>query len=143
MIIVVTGSRNYKNPERIKEALTTVHSKHGIEILFSGHCGQGADYFAEEWAKAVGVQMALFPAPWNSNRGILSGFDRNGLMLDAAMDLAKPNRPRLLAFTSRCVLFPPKCNRPGKHVSHGTWDCILKARDLPIRIRQYEDETLI
>jgi hypothetical protein len=141
MIVAVTGSRTYKSALTISEKLSEVHAKTPIEILLSGHCPEGADLFAEDWAKVNGVQMIWVPATWR--QGLGAGFARNGLMLDVAMGLAKPNLPRLLAFTSKCTLMAPKCTNTKLHVSHGTADCIRKAKDLPIRVHRYPDETLI
>lgn len=141
VIVIVTGSRTLQNPTEVMRELAVVHRAHTISTLISGHCGQGPDLYAEDFAKMNGIQQILMPAPWRSARGILSGFDRNERMLDLAMMLTK-RRPQLLAFATRCTEFPPKCTIEKNHITHGTRDCILKARELPIDIKLYKDETL-
>jgi hypothetical protein len=141
VIVAVTGARAYKSALTVSEKLSEVHAKNPIQILLSGHCNQGADLYAEDWAKLNGVQQIWIPAAWR--QGLGAGFARNGLMLDIAMGLTKPNLPRLLAFPSKCTLMAPKCANTKLHMSHGTADCIRKAKNLPIRIHRYPDETLI
>jgi hypothetical protein len=143
VIIAVTGARTYKSALTVNEKLSEVHARNPIEILLTGHCGQGADLYAEDWATLNGVQQIWLPAAWRSVHGMASGFVRNLLLLEVAMGIAKPSMPRLLAFTSRCTLMAPKCTNPQIHMTHGTADCIRKAKDLPIRIHRYPDETLI
>lgn len=141
IIVAVTGSRVLQNATQVTRELAAIHRAHGISMLLTGHCGQGPDLYAEDFAKINGIQSILLPAPWRSARGILSGFDRNGKMLDIAMMLAKPQRPQLLAFATRCTLSAPKCTNPKIHMTHGTRDCVLKAKELPITIKLYRDET--
>jgi hypothetical protein len=143
VIVAVTGARTYKSALTVSEKLSEVHAKNPIQILLSGHCNQGADLYAEDWAKLNGVQQIWIPAAWQSMHGMASGFMRNLLLLNVTMEIAKPSMPRLLAFTSRCMLMTPKCPNQQIHMTHGTADCVRKARDLPIRIHRYPDETLI
>lgn len=142
VIVVVTGSRTLQNATEVIRELTAIHRSHGIKALISGHCGQGPDLYAEDFAKMAGVQQVLMPAPWRGPRGILAGFDRNEFMLEIAMMLTK-RRPQLLAFATRCTLSAPKCTFKKIHMTHGTRDCVIRAEGLPIDIKLYKDETLI
>lgn len=143
MIIVVTGSRNYSNQSAVWEALDRVHGEFGIEILLTGKCPKGADQFAENWAIDTGVQLVLIPANWRGlDKSNNAGKVRNGLMLDIALKIAAPRKPRLLAFASCCI--SPNCRSPfRKHISHGTQDCWDKAVKLGLRAKYFTDETLI
>ena len=142
MIVVVTGSRTLQNATEVMRELAAIHRAHGISTLISGHCGQGPDLYAEDFATMNGIQQILMPAPWRSPRGVLSGFDRNERMLNLALMLTK-QRPQLLAFATRCTLFPPKCENTKIHMTHGTRNCVLQARELGlIDVKLYKDETL-
>jgi len=140
MIIVVTGSRNYKAHGVVFDTLDTVNVSHGIEILLTGKCSKGPDRFAEQWAINNGIQLILIPANWQGE-GLNAGNLRNGLMLKVASRLIRPRKPRLLAFAAKCI--KPTCPKREVHWSHGTRDCWEKAQALGIKAKFFTDETLI
>lgn len=143
MILVVTGSRGLCRKAIVTENLHHIHLSESIDILFSGHCGSGADLWCEEFATQNGIQQIWVPAPWRSPHGKASGFIRNQLMLDTAVALAdaENRRVKLVAFVSKCI--KPGCLMKGNHWSHGTQDCWEKALTLKIPCKYFADETII
>lgn len=140
MIVIVTGSRNYRDWQSLHSTLDVTHASHTIDMLFSGHCKQGADLYAEDWAKLNHIQMVLFPAMWGG--GIGAGFERNRVMVSVGWQMNQPRgRVRGLAFASKCVSM--KCTRTLAHMSHGTNDCLQRMHDVNMQKKVYKDETLI
>jgi len=62
------------------EILDAFRSSRGVTIILSG-CAPGADTLGIEWAEAKGIQVARFPADWNTH-GRAAGPIRNQQMLD-------------------------------------------------------------
>jgi len=60
--------------------LDAVHASGGVTVIISG-CAPGADTLALEWPEARGIQVARFPADWNTH-GRAAGPIRNQQMLD-------------------------------------------------------------
>ena len=60
--------------------LDALRSSRGVTIIVSG-CARGADTLGIEWAEASGVEVARFPADWNTH-GRAAGPIRNQQMLD-------------------------------------------------------------
>ena len=74
---IITGSRNYRDSERIYAALI----EHGVTELIHGGCG-GADTIADEQAFILGILTKSYPisrGDWKTYRGY-AGPRRNGIM---------------------------------------------------------------
>jgi hypothetical protein len=65
MRVAVCGGREYRDRDRINQALELVHSLVGIEELMHGDC-RGADRLAAEWAGRRGIPLSAYPADWNN-----------------------------------------------------------------------------
>ena len=91
MRMLVTGSRNWRDPARLRfvldsfsEALAHHHRDRYIKeglVLVSGHANSGVDRFAEQWyADRFPLEKAeLHPANWKADRR------RAGLIRNVAM----------------------------------------------------------
>ena len=108
--IVVTGGRDYRDADRVTQALDAVHRKHGIEAVIQGGA-DGADRLAAEWAWDRQIRVGTYNAQWRKY-GKKAGPIRNEEMLH----LSKPDA--VVAF-------------PG---GSGTADCIAraKAKGIPV-----------
>jgi len=107
MKILVTGGRDYKDRDRLFAALYAVHFANNAQrlrdgdggeratVIVHGACRSGADRFAGEWAREVGVEQRAYPVdhaidgPWPA-----AGPRRNLRMLRAELD----GLTRVLAF---------------------------------------------
>jgi len=107
--LVVCGSREGE-PKLVKHVLEALHGRGNIEILACGDA-TGIDSHANEWAKRIGLQRSVWPAPWH-NEDPSAGPRRNAAML-------KTVNPHL-------VLAMPG----GK----GTADCVKQAKELGIPV---------
>lgn len=115
MIIVVTGSRNWKDYDTLRSYIDLLSKKE--RILHSPHFivhgdAKGADQLANKYAIQHSIPIKAFPADWTL--GNKAGPIRNQQMIDWAIK-------RALQFESEviCIAFPlPK--------SKGTWDCIRR-----------------
>jgi hypothetical protein len=111
--------------------LAIVHEKHtgrrDAEItVVHGNASRGVDYFADQWAVLYGVPER-HDAIWRS-AGIfdkLAGFSRNQKMVDLGADVC-------VAFLMQCT--KKTCRKASFHYTHGTWDCVTRARkaDIPV-----------
>lgn len=129
MRVIVTGSRTWRDPERVYEALDEVATA-GDFTLVHGACIHGADHYAHQWYRRQQVMSSArvtedpFPADW-STYGRSAGPIRNAEMVAAGADV-------VLAFADWCQ--KPKCLRPRPHMSHGTENCIQEAEKALIEV---------
>lgn len=72
--MAVIGSRSFHDYDLLHRVLS--ESLSDGDIIVSGGCPLGADFFAEEYAKATGTPIEVYPADWSVGRG--AGFIRNG-----------------------------------------------------------------
>lgn len=86
--LLVTGSRDWDEPEIIQDALVKAFMATDQKItLVSGNCPTGADRIAEEfWTLNEMGELELHPAEWNKY-GKRAGFVRNQYMVDSGIDL--------------------------------------------------------
>jgi hypothetical protein len=82
-----------------------------------------ADQIARRWGYVVEVHEAN----WSVN-GKAAGFLRNQEMVDAGANIC-------LAFLMPCKR--SGCRAPRPHDSHGTADCVKRARAAGIHVREY------
>lgn len=78
MVVVVAGSRTYRNKRRVFDELDQWAAAGHIDRIVSG-CAAGPDDFAIEWAEKNGVPVDKFPAEWDVY-GKSAGFIRNAEM---------------------------------------------------------------
>lgn len=123
MRILVTGSRNLKNYELVRDALEEMvgNSCDPGEhvVIVHGACPYGgADEHAQHWAEvAVNASHEPHPADFKS-LGRKAGPLRNQEMVDLGADV--------------CLAFPEKNSR-------GTWDCVRRAKAAGIPVEIYEE----
>ena len=132
--MLITGSRHWADRIRLYRACMEEYSKLALDdrgvprsvILRHGACPPrklegdleqwgGADYMANQWAKEFGVQTDPHPALWD-DYGDSAGPIRNSKMVDLGNDV--------------CLCFPLKGSK-------GTRNCVVKALDAGIPVRNY------
>ncbi len=87
-IVIVTGGRDYQDRARVFAALDMAHAHRPITLLVHGACMnsktgelQGADRWADEWAREHGVPVEPHPADWLT-WGKAAGPMRNKQMME-------------------------------------------------------------
>lgn len=110
MIIVVTGSRDWRHEQFIRRVLDSVYVKHGIFTLYHGDCQdkdgnkRGADFHADTWGKEMephGIEVTPFPANWAA-LGYGAGPARNKqMMVQAAAAQSRGEKIHVVAFRRR------------------------------------------
>lgn len=116
MKILITGSRNWTDESALIRALCiyTQTPENDITVVHGG--AKGADLCAHKAAKALGLNVRVYPAQW-SEHGRKAGPLRNQQMVDAGADI--------------CLAFPL-----GKSI--GTWDCVRRAKAAGIPVKVHE-----
>jgi hypothetical protein len=87
--ILVTGSRDWTDEQRIMDALYVTWTEHGSPTtwtLVSGACPNGADAIAERIATTGGATIERHPADWEQY-GKAAGFRRNAEMVNLGADV--------------------------------------------------------
>ena len=79
MKVLVCGGRHYRDFKSAWEVLNSLNARSPISCVISGGCS-GADTFANDWAKAGGIESRIFKADWTL--GPAGGPIRNQQMLD-------------------------------------------------------------
>jgi hypothetical protein len=134
--VIVTGSRNWPEPDAVKAMLSWAFDRWRGEDAFAvvhGACPSGPDTTADawvgrQWADGWNVKAEPHPADW-SNRGNAAGVMRNSEMVKAGADLC-------LAFIAPCTR--ERCAGIEPHGSHGASDCARKAEAAGIRTIRME-----
>jgi hypothetical protein len=126
--ILVTGSRDWWDRKSVWDPLGHTLARYGRVLVIHGDCPGGADLFTRQWAEAhrdQGADQDPHPADW-AKHNKKAGPIRNGEMVEEGADMA-------LVFANPCRTRKPWCP-PGVHPSHGTADCVEKARaaDIPV-----------
>ena len=115
MRVMISGSRDYANLEKVFAVLNAVHQESPITLLIHGDA-KGADSLADSWAIEHKVERDPHPANWYPDGKTLdrcAGVKRNSDMVNLKPDL-------LIAFPL------PQ--------SKGTWDAVKKAEKARIKI---------
>lgn len=127
--VIVTGSRDWARASSVNGALDNILRRYGRVTVVQGLCPTGADVFAHRWVEmrsaTRNVSGVGFPANWNKE-GRQAGFVRNEQMVQAGADM-------VLAFALPCRRRTKWCP-PGLHASHGTADCVLRAKKAKIPV---------
>lgn len=109
MRVLITGSRDWDERERLENVLDGFKADLKSLLLVHGDCPTGADAMAQEWADKNDVPTERHPADWSKGRS--AGPERNKRMVSLGADVC-------LAFRGYCT--SPRCNVDGQHFSHGT-----------------------
>jgi hypothetical protein len=126
-VILITGSRTFKDPKPIKEKLQEYVDKYGARDIILRHgAAKGADTLAARVARNFGIKymqdrsIEFYGLDWNKD-GLNAGNLRNERMLDE-----DPKPDIVLAF-------------PDEN-SKGTWNCIEAAKVRNIEVVIYAGE---
>lgn len=84
--ILVTASRNWDNPQQIRDMLNYVRGDLKIIIVVHGHCPTGGDRMADEIGIEYGWIVERHPANW-AKYGKRAGFIRNSDMVKSGADV--------------------------------------------------------
>jgi hypothetical protein len=137
LTVLVTGSRDWIDTAIIKKALHQVQEDYpSYGYLLIHGCAEGADSMTATAAEAMGWGMKEFPvtaSEWVLH-GKIAGHLRNQRMVDQDPDL--------------CLAFVMPCNKIGctqmqAHISHGTDDCMRRARLAGVPVREYPHDTVV
>jgi hypothetical protein len=117
--VIITGSRNYTDKLRLFNILNQEHAKEPFDHLIHGDA-LGADYLADCWARARGLQVTPVPADWypNGRYDRSAGPRRNREMLDMFPE-------------ARIIGFPIGESR-------GTRGCMAEAKKRGMQVTVYE-----
>jgi hypothetical protein len=129
----VTGPREWPsrylvffelNKLAIKHEMATGDKQAKLTVVHGND--SGADHFADQWASWRGLPER-HDVLWrvNGKLDILAGFKRNQEMIDSGADIC-------LAFLMQCT--KRRCKRTSFHYTHGTWDCVTRARKAGIPV---------
>ena len=83
MRILVCGSRDYANPNKVHEILSRYADQN--PVIIQGEA-KGADACGKLAAQVLGLKCESYPADW-ARHGRAAGPIRNKLMLDTGIDL--------------------------------------------------------
>lgn len=113
--LLVTGGRDYADREHVWSALDRVHARRPVALLIHGGA-TGADALADEWARARGVDVLVFPARW---REYFNGPVDRGAGPRRNADMVRNGRP------DGAVAFPGGA---------GTADCVRRCEAAGVRV---------
>ena len=124
--VLVTGSRDWKNLDVLRDALVQARYGSGPMVVVHGACPSGADAIASWWVKQykhLGITEERHPADWSQGRS--AGFARNA-------DMVKLGAATCIAAVGLCV--KPRCPHRGLHGSHGATHAAMLAdeADIPV-----------
>lgn len=142
--ILVTGSRGWRDRQRIYDILNGYADEFGAVTVVHGANGSGADAMAAGWVRDHGQPLLIaaepHPAAWDKcapdcrhyvrRPGFCqaAGFRRNAEMVALGADVC-------LAFTKPCE--KKDCRIAGPHDSHGTSHCADLAEKAGIPVRRF------
>lgn len=132
VILGVTGSRNWTSREIISGAFDEAAADFAVtfhpDIIIEGGA-PGADAISRVEATSRGWHVATIRAIWGLH-GKPAGRLRNEAMIYLGL-----RADAWLAFISPCT--KKDCPEPQSHDSHGTADCMARAREAGIEVREY------
>jgi hypothetical protein len=80
--LLVCGSRDYRDADRLTRTLDAIHRKHAIEVLIHGACHLGgADSLADAWARERRLPVLDYPVKREDGLWPGAGPARNRRML--------------------------------------------------------------
>lgn len=87
--ILVTGSRDWQNPDQVRAVLATALFQHMPAVIVHGACPSGPDAVASWWIRQhrmLGLTEERHPADWEAH-GKAAGPRRNAQMVAAGADV--------------------------------------------------------
>ena len=115
--ILVTGSRNWNDEQKVREVLERFK---GRDVMVIHGAALGADDIADNEAGRLGYWTEHYPADWNKH-GRKAGPIRNAAMVERLIELAtRGDECHVFAFP-----LPD---------SRGTWDCVNRAKAAGFRV---------
>jgi hypothetical protein len=126
--VLVTGPREWSDWRAVYRALADTESANPDGWFTLVHGGaRGADSIAAAAGTYLGWHMECHPAEW-ATYGPAAGLMRNQDMVNAGADIC-------IAFVMPCK--KPDCRRrPVQHPTHGTADCMRRAKEAGIPVRE-------
>lgn len=82
-ILVISGSRDWDQPEKIETILKAWHDTLGTDLLVRLGGANGADKMAEAYCKELGIEYEVWPANWSKHKKA-AGPIRNTEMIKGA-----------------------------------------------------------
>lgn len=84
MRLIIAGSRDFNNKEKVMEIIEYTITQQGLKplVVLCG-CAKGVDTIGAEWAFSKGIEIEYFPAKWKE-KGKVAGILRNREMANAA-----------------------------------------------------------
>lgn len=147
MRVIVTGSRGWTDRRTfgwaLDVALALAMGKGEELTVVHGAAPNGADALAHQWVlrrlqAGAPVREETYPAEWKRPDGSTdkgAGFARNQQMVNDGADAC-------LAFVERCPCPDATRNGPtGAHGTHGTVDCMNRAKAADIHVRAFQPRT--
>lgn len=65
--VLITGSRNWRDRNAVRSAIADAQARYGDQlIIVHGACPTGADAMADDEARALGLQVEVHPADWDT-----------------------------------------------------------------------------
>jgi hypothetical protein len=128
LTIIVTGSRDWWHQPSVHQPLNGFLQKYDRLLIRNGLAKRGLDDLVHRWTEDHLDQGAVedpYKADWD-RFGNRAGHIRNQRMVDEGADM-------VLAWANPCRRNGPWCP-PGRHPSHGTADCVRRARDAGIPV---------
>lgn len=110
MIVVETGSRDWRHEQFIRRVLTAIYVKHGPFTLFHGDCRdkdgnpRGADFHADTWGREMephGVKVTPFQANWIALKHRAGPIRNKRMMIQAAAAQSRGEKVHVVAFRRR------------------------------------------
>lgn len=122
--VIITGSRDYRDPKPIRKAMQALLAEHGIYKFRHGKA-KGADNLGEYIARNILRLPDIngYKADWDKH-GNAAGPIRNREMLDT--EIAKEGRDNIIV-----IAFPLE-------QSKGTYDMIKYSRECKVEVRVYD-----
>lgn len=117
--VLVCGSRDYVDRQKVRGVLNQLRAKHGARLLIISGGATGADELAREWAVATKTDHFILYARWDTE-GKAAGPIRNKRMLT----LGKPHL--VVAFSKNFA------------TSRGTSNMIGQAENRKVEVVKYE-----
>jgi hypothetical protein len=122
VVILVTGSRNWIDEQKIRDVLERFR---GRFVLVIHGAAPGADTIAHRVAEALGYWIEPHPADWRTH-GKKAGMLRNADMVARLVELSAAD------YECHVFAFP----LPG---SRGTWNCVHKAEAAGFEVEMIRD----